>query len=288
MNIFIQIKNSVYNKEYYKSVVSTESFGQSLKYLVKVCLLISLLGVVIMTCFIPSVSNKIKSGMSSALASYPDGLVVSIKDGNASVNQPEPYLVKMPASMTNTSDPNAIKIVNILTINTSEPFNLDKFKEYSTISLLTKKELVVIDGNKGEMKILPLSSFGNVEINKAWLFDKEAYLIKIIPGLAIFVLAMAFIGIFVVGLIGTLIILLFSAFIAWIILKIKGIKVSYKKSYQIALHASTLILIISVFGKLFKPLDNIWIKIIILIVIVSLNFDKISTLVKTKNEIAPE
>ena len=53
MSIFTQIKNSIYNKEYYKSVVLTESIRDSVRYLAKLTLWLALLASVMFAFSIP-------------------------------------------------------------------------------------------------------------------------------------------------------------------------------------------------------------------------------------------
>lgn len=277
MNIFEQIKNSIYSKVYYKETVLTESVNQSIKYLAKVSLLIATLGVVIMTCFIPTTFNHVKSLMTSSISYYPEDLTISINQGVASINRPEPYFIKVPATFLNPQNPAAVKISNLLTINTAEPFNIDKFKEYGTVILLTQKELISVD-NSGSIKITSIAKFPNVIITKDWLRDKEVYLVKMLPIIAVLVLILAFILLFIVQFLGILITLFLYALLVWALLKIRGQEVTYKKSYQVAVHASTLILLVNLIGLFVAPINNFLLKILILILIIYLNFDKVSTL----------
>ncbi len=282
MKIFTQIKNSVYNKEYYSNIVLNQSLRESVKYLAKLSLLIALLGVIIFAFSIPSLSNQIKKGVYSFVAEYPDDLIVSIKDGNATVNQPEPYLYKIPDNLINSNDAQSLKIDNLVTINTSLPFSLDKFKEYSTFSLITKKELVLMQSEKGQVRIMPLSDLGNLEITKAWVLDKEGIFTKILPWIMAILIPLVYIATFMGIFIGTIIILFFYAAITWALLRTKGINANYMKSYQVSLHAITILLIIGVFSKFLGPLDNFFVRAVILMAIVYFNFDNNSNLIKTE------
>ncbi len=274
MNIFHQIKNSVYGKDYYKDTVLNESVNQSIKYLAKLSLLVSLLGIVIITCFIPSTVLKIKGVISVAVSNYPDDLVVTIDKGLASINQPEPYFIKIPVSLNNTKSNQAVKFDNLVTLNTSEPFSIEKFKEYSTLILLTKKEFISMDNSAGGLKITSIASFPNVTISKTWLHEKENYLIKMMPVFAIVILAFLYLGLFLMMFVGTLIILFFYALVVWGLFKLNKNEVSYKKSYQIALHAATITLIVTLIGLFIQPINNAWLKVVILIIIIYLNFFK--------------
>jgi len=276
MNIFTQIKNSVYNKEYYQSTVLNQPLGVSIKYLMKLSLLLALVGSIIFSISLPHLFSSAKSTVTSLATDYPEDLIVTFKDGNASINKPEPYFVKIPDSLREIDDSKQLnvenRIENLIVINTTEAFSINKFKEYNTASLLTKTELISMQSNNGEIKITPISKLGNVEITKSWILDKESIFMKALPWIVSLIIPVIFVGISIGIFVGTLMMLLFSALIVWIILKIKKVNISYKKSYQVALHASTIILIISIFGKYLGPFNNFSVNLLIFVVIIIINF----------------
>lgn len=284
MNIFHQIKNSIYGKEYYRSVVLNQSTGESVKYLAKLCLLVALLGALVLSFSLPTLNKKIKSGVVSFVASYPEDLVLSVKNGNASINRPEPFIVKIPNYLIDDSNSKPA-VDNLIVVNTTEPFSLDKFMTYSTFSLLTKTELITRQPDNGEMRIMPLSKFGNFEITKTWLLDKEVMLMKILPWAIFSLIPLVYLGIFIGIFVGSLIILFLYALIAFIIFKIKKIDITYKKSYQVALHASTILIILGIFSTYVGFLGNFWLKLLILIIIIIINFDGYSSPIQPKETI---
>ncbi len=278
MNIFTKIKNSIYNKDYYKSTVLTESFGESIKYVIQVALVFALFASVIFAFLTPKILNSIKQMVSSVVVGYPEDLVVSIKDGNATVNRPEPYFIKVKESFAGDGS-----IENMMVINTTESFDSLKFKEYKTFSLLTKNEIVVIAEN-GEIKILPLANFGNIEISKSWIIEKQDWLFKSLPWFMVGMFFLLYIGIFFLEFIVAMVTLLLYALITWLILKIKKIDVSYGRAYQIAAHAGTIIMFFVIIGQYFKPLNNIFLKLAILAFIVYLNFDRVNSTLNEDKE----
>lgn len=282
MKIYTQIKNSIFNKEYYNNVVLNESFKSSLKYLAKLSLVIALLGIIIFSFFIPKITKEIKKEVSSFSLNYPEDLVVSVKNGEATINRTETFTVKMPASFIESDDYKSLKIDNILTINTVEPFSLEKFREYSTLSLLTKKELIVMQTERGDVNILPLANLGDVEINKTLVLEKEILINKILPWIMALMLPIGYMIIFIGLFMGTIIINFFYAVIVWALLKIKGIHLSYIRSYQVSIHAITVLLIFGMFSRFLGPLDNALTRALILALIIYLNFDNKSNLIKTE------
>lgn len=272
MKIFTNIKNSIYNKEYYRSSVMTETFGQSIKYLVKLCLVIAIVGALIFTIVVPFFGGKIKSEINSAVDSYPADLTITINNGEASINQPVPYIYKMPTE-ANTAD-NKSNYENLVVIDTNQSFSMDKYKEYKTYVLLTKSEIVYPENNKDGLKIMALSTFGNVVINQDWLRTKVEVIMKYLPVLLPVLFIFIFIGLFLINFIGELIILLLYALITWLILHLKGIKTSYQRAYQVSIHAVTLILILFLVSFAVSSFDNFFVKILVLAIVIIVNFDK--------------
>ncbi len=285
MNIFKQIKNSIYSKDYYNGTVLTETFGDSIKYLLKISVIVALVFAIVFAIASPFISRGLKDGLGEVLGMYPNNLTISIQNGSATINQPEPYFIKVSKSMGDLKDEEAKKsaIENLIVINTSEPFNIDKFKSYNTLALLTKNEVVMMS-NSGEIKIEKLSIFGNVEITKTWLENKENKAHKIMPWAFVGMTLLVFGGMLSFEFIGGLIVMLFYALIVLGLLKLKGYGVSYKRAYQISIHAATLVLFLGVFIKGWEW-SGILFRIFIFVIIIYFNFDNIVKLEPKKEEI---
>ena len=273
MSIFTQIKNSIYNKDYYKNVVLNETPKESIKYLAKLVLLVALLATIMFAFILPPIFKIVKIGVSSVATNYPDELVLSIKNGEASINQPEPYIIKTPSYLINLNKSEKPLPENLVVINTTEPFDLNIFRESKTSSLMTKTEIAFIQPDNDEMRILPLYKFGNIEINKNWILNKQSLIVELLPWVMIMSIPVIYIGVFVGIFVGMLIALFLYALIVFLIFKIKKLDVSYKKSYQVALHASTLIIFLSLFTTTLGSM-GFFMRMIILIVIIFLNFSE--------------
>jgi hypothetical protein len=268
MNIFKQIKNSIYNPEYYKSVVLNESFGPSVKYLAKLAMLASLLAVIIFAVTIPMFFGELKVLVSREFAKYPDELVVNIKDGVASINKPEPYVIKMTELSNQEKN---YQEENLVVIDTTKPFVTDNFKKYSTMFLLSKNEIIFKKDDKGTLQVIPLSNFSNTQITKTYLQEIESKLIKILPAIMIFVLVLMYIILFVGYFIGTLIMLLIYALLIWVLCKIKDINMTYKKAYQVGIHTSTILVILSILGIFVPVFGKFFIKAIAVLLVTYIN-----------------
>jgi hypothetical protein len=263
MNIFKQIKNSVYGPEYYKNIVANTKLRSSIKYFAKFSLLIATLFVVVAVVTWPLVSKLANKGLDSMVALYPSDLEINIMKGEASINQPEPYFIK-----------SADGTENLAVINTKEDFSISKFRSYGVPFMLTKTELVGIKNEgTGQLQIMPLPK-DDMKINQALVLDGQKWLIEKMPMIFIWVLLFGFIAIFLATFSGTLLLNFLYAFGIWIMFKVIKRDLSYKKSYQVGVHALTFVTLISLvtfFGVL-KFLDGFFVKLLLTLIIVYINF----------------
>jgi hypothetical protein len=273
MNIFIQIKNSIYNKDYYQNTIFNESLKTSIKYLAKLCLLIALAGLIIFSFSMPNIAKEIKNFVSAVAQGYPQDLIISLNKGEVSTNKEEPFFMAVPENIFKKEDKTSdLYKENLIVIDTKNNYSLEKFNEYSTFFLLAKKELITIKGNGG-IEALPLSKYKDIEINKSYVIETEGVIInKYLPLINIFVFPLVFFALFIGSFIGSLIVSFWYALLVLMISKIKKIDLSYRKSYQYALHAITLISILGLFTKFVPVLNNILLKSFIIMVIIFLNF----------------
>ncbi len=281
MHIFYKIKDSIYNPEYYKSIPVEETLGQAIKYLAKLALIISLITIIILGFFIPKFQGKIKELTNTFIENYPSDLIVSFKNGNASINQPEPYKIAVgkifldPSIDTEILEQNK-SMQNMLVIDTKTPFSIEKFKEYSTFSWLTKTDLITLKTTNGQMQINPISTIGNIEISKTWLLEKQDYLFNKLPIIIPILLILAYLILFIVNFSGTLFALILYAFVVWLISKIAKHELTYKQCYILGIHAVTLILVTDAIAMPLGLPTNIFIKLVMLVVVIYLNFFKSS------------
>lgn len=270
MNIIEEIKGSIYNKSYYQSVISERNFKSSFKYLSRLILLVSLVAMIVFITKIPSLSNLVKENVAIGVNNYPEDLIITFKDGAASVNKPEPYVMKFPEEWIATQKNAQKKVENLVVINTKDPFSVEAFYKYSTVALITKNELVMIKGNDS-LEVTPISKIGDIEITKLFLLEKQSKLIELLPvfyfTMPLGVYLVSFIGIFI----GTLFVLLVYACIIWSISRIKKLNLSYKKSYQVAMHIMTVMIILELLLILSGAQYSFLIKMIIFALIAYIN-----------------
>ncbi len=241
MSFLKKVKSSVYDPLYYSEILNM-NFGGSLKYFFKLSLLLALVGAVYLSFVsIPKVNSFISTFGDRVVDAYPAELEVRLKNGLVSTNVVEPYIIPLPKDDFN-SEYSKSNYENLIVIDTKSDLSLDKFNAYNTVVLLTKNAVLTRD--KGKITITELKGTSDLTINR----DKLVYWVgKVTPfvkKLPYIIPVIVFTGLFLYFAF-SLFYLLFVALLVFIIGKIRKLGLSYKKSYQISLHAITLPLILS-------------------------------------------
>ena len=274
MNFLQSVQSSVYNPEFYSELVE-KPFSYSLYYFFSLVLILAFIGTGILgTSLIPSLHSITENIDQKILATYPQNLIITIKDGIVSTNVQEPYSIVVPQELTSSKNfPQDIQ--NLIVIDTHAPFTLEAIKKHKTVALLTKDALIYRDEN-GAFKIKPVKEIPDTVISKATIqryIEKARPFIKFIAPISVL---MIFLGL-IIFFSANLLYLVFGAGLIWIISKFKRAMLSYKKAYQIGLHAITLIMAAQALFFVFPVLTEhgtLWIYVLIFILVVFINFPK--------------
>ncbi len=245
MNFLKKVKSSIYDPEFYSSLAN-KSLGSSIKYFFGLILVVSLISVLVMSIvFVPKVKDFVVSFGNEVVSNYPQNLEVKIDGGVVSTNVAEPYFVKIPDSIKgDVQNSELAGYENLVVIDTKSDFNLDRFDSYKTMSLLTK-DLFVYRDDRGKITIQQLEGLTNIKINQSVV---EYWVNKIKPfvnALPYVLPVLGFIALFIFHIF-KLLYLLIPALIIYFISKLRKMDLTYKKSYQVALHAMTLPLLVHV------------------------------------------
>lgn len=268
MNFYFQIKNSIYSPIFYQKDLIDLNFYDSLKYFFKLIILISIILVIVLSIdFIPKIIFFLNNLTINISKYYPDELEINIKNGETITNVPTPYFLIFPEELNYENK----KFDNFLVIDTINNFSIEKFKEYNTLILLAKKNIVY--DNDGKIVVEDLSRFPDAVINKKIINDfSNKIIIKKIFVPLIILLFFIFTLIFYIF---KLFYLLFGALLIILILKILKYKINYKKSYQIGLHSITLPILFFFILKVFNlNIDLPFVFTILMLFIVFINFIK--------------
>ncbi|MBU0708353.1 DUF1189 domain-containing protein [Patescibacteria group bacterium] len=187
---------------------------------------------------------------------YPEELVVTVKDGEVSINVDEPYRIPVSAinEMLENIDQRVLgqstgTIENILVIDTKG--KIEDYFTYQTFFLLTKNHLSYLN-ESGNVEAISLAEITNWTIDRTVVRDVintiAPYLRYLIPLMII----VTFLFLVVVFPAATLFYLLILAAILWVVSKLVSYPLSYKKSYQMGMHlilvGVALLMIINVSG----------------------------------------
>lgn len=247
-------KKSIYNPGFYRGAAEVP-LSEALRYYVKVSFLFAVvISIALAIVITPQAISFFKTSAPEMVKNYfPQELSITLQDGEAAVNVPEPYII--PGRDAAKEILNSQELKNLLVIDTKHNFDKETFEKYQTFALLTKKELVT-KNDRGQITIQDLNVFPKTTIEQASLLllvEKiSASLVYVIPlGFLVTLLVMFF------GYLNYLIILFLFALIPYYFARIKHRTLSYGAAYRMSLYAVVPALalktILNMFGVYFLP-----------------------------------
>ena len=183
-NIFEIFKKSIFDVRLYREV-SVAPLRNGIRYYVKVVLLFSFFATFAFGLF--SVPQGVRFMREEAplfvQEKYPEGLEVTIKNGEVFTNTTSPSFIsgKKEALTTLFQDSS---IENILVIDTQHDYSKEVFDSYHTFALLTKYNIAT-RGAEGRVTVQSLRGFPEVTITGTLLIN---FLEKLNNSLALFVI----------------------------------------------------------------------------------------------------
>jgi hypothetical protein len=235
---FYCLKNTFINASYYRDILKAP-FSFSFKFFLFFFFLYAIAGTTVFYFKEEPAINKFLNNFSQNLSHvYPEELIITITDGQASTNVEEPYAIdinQLGAIFPQYDFPENPfgDYQNILVIDTAG--SVENFAEYKTMMLLTQKNLVTVD-SQNKFQLFPLAEIENFTLDRA-VVDKAIELI--IPYFSYVVpIATAFVFLYFIILLPAtkLIYLLFLALVLLLLGKIMSLSISYGKAYQVGLH----------------------------------------------------
>jgi hypothetical protein len=238
---------SLTNFAYYRDVLKT-GFGFSVKYYLFLALLASVItSIAVSIRVIPETSRTFGSLIYNARNAFPDDLVFTIKNGEWSINRPEPFIVPMPkfGNEGETQDTQTPKNLVVFYNNGT----IEDLKNLDTLVVFNKVNVIYRENNK--ISVMPIKDLPDNVINKAE-FDKFvsafASILRLLPLLIVLVL---FLAILAGNIIFRAFYFAWFSLFVWLASKIVGVKLGYNESARIAIHSATLPLTLgTLFGAL--------------------------------------
>lgn len=197
---------------------------------------VSLLSAVVAGVFVMvSMAASFKSFTADDFVSknYPEGLVVTIKDGKASVNQPEPYMIPVKEETKDKEHP----YDNMLVIDTRPETTLETLNSYHSFAVLTKDRIFFAPDNK-DGRVFPLTSVKDFTVDKAQAVTLTGKLLSILWIIALPIALIVILMIAVFSLVFHLVASLIGALLVLLVGMVRKTKFAYGDAYKIALYAS--------------------------------------------------
>ena len=257
-----------------------KSFGSASRYLFALLALVGLIKIVpvAFTCVaaLPNVESWLEQAKERLPELYPKGLVATIKDGQLSINQPEPYAIPLPAALRNSEAVAEGVPENLVVIDTKA--TADDYPNYKTIMFVTRTTAVFPD-KEHSLRMVPLSNLKQDMVIDEATYRKFAEAVvgfspMVIPSLKGLIAAMVFVGPFayaLAALCGYLFYLIFLSLVIWPLAKLFGSKASFSGVYILSMYGLTapiaLLLALSYAGLqppfLFSAVLAIWMVLVL-------------------------
>ena len=227
INAFAQkVKDSCFKPSFYEESTKL-SVGKAVWFLFLVNLVtIVILAIPVLVSVVPELVDFTKSDF--VATNYPNGLVITVEDGIASINEDSPYFI--PATDEKSEHQ------NFLAIDTTEGLSVEEAQAYDAYAVLMQKQ-VVFSKSKNETRIFSLTDTDDVLITKEKAIAWGEMAIK--WGYILFVpFTLVTIGLIAgVTLVYYLVLCLLLALVPFFVGKITKKALTYSRSYKLSLYA---------------------------------------------------
>lgn len=251
MNLPSIFAQSVYSPSFYRSL-ERHRLSFSIKYFFLLAGTFAFTAAVFYAIAVfPPVYNWLKNFGPAVVAAYPKDLVLQFEGGEIKTNSPQPLDIPLSATLVSERFRN---VNNLLHIDTTTPFSLTRFDEADTLVWLMK-DSVAFRERDGSVRIQSLQDLPNARIDRDKVVS-YVYQIEGVTRIGFPLLILLGVVILSVGFLAFLSFHLLFAFIwAALITLVASFSLrplSYMRSYQVALHASSLSVVLAA-GSLFFP-----------------------------------
>lgn len=246
---------SLSSPKYYSDILKTK-FSFSMKYFAVLALIAS---TITFPGLIKPILTDLRVGMDAIeknlISAYPEDLVLTIKGGELSINQPEPYIFEMPEDMKIEKDMTIGEeggeketLTNLLVIDTQG--TLDDLEKHDTLILVNKTNILVRNSNK--IEVYTLTDFPDGEFDAETMRNLVEETKPFFNALPYIVIAFALLGTIIYYFGFRLAYLVVVALVLMAIGTLRGMRLPFSKFYQLGIHALTLPLLIEVLAGVFE------------------------------------
>ncbi|MEK7136142.1 MAG: DUF1189 family protein [Patescibacteria group bacterium] len=269
MNFFQDLRNSIYNPKFYRELL-VRSFGYSLAYYAKLSAVLALLVAIFFSLTaVPQINRFIWQAGDEVLALYPTDLQLQVVNGRLVSNE-DKVVVSWPTNWQIKSE----KTKNLLVLDITASSTVEALTQADTLILLTADSLVFRnDQNRLEsvlLKEIEGLKLGEAEIKqffslaKPWFKLVAPIMVLVVFGLVIFMMLVLLLPLVIVSLFAYILLRLMEQSV--------GLKVSWKTSYRLCLHAVTLPLVVGLILPILGLASSVWVFMGLILLVLFWNF----------------
>lgn len=241
-NFFKKIGLTFYSSNLY-SQARDRSVGNGLTFLLKVLLFLSLIfSLIIFLLYILFAPKMEKQLLDYVEKSYPNDLVVTIKDKTLSTNTNEPVFFPVIGDMHQLKN-NVKQNIVVLAPNESSA-DIELLSKYDTYMIVTSKSILA-QSAESEFRTY-LLNYENVDINKSKVTEIVIKIFKTLMTVVLIFSIPSFLFILGALTIKHLVTLLFVSFLLYGIFKFQNINITYKQVYRMGVYSVVPVLLISI------------------------------------------
>lgn len=235
---FQEFKRSLHDWAWYKEIGSG-NYPLSLKYAGG----LAILGSLILTIFI-TVGIYVAAVPTARVAIpelIPEDLIITLKSGELSINQPVPYSIPVPAEAKDAMRKEGGARSNILVIDTTAAAVLDSPGRSDAYAFVNKDTLVVEDENGG-VRAFPLKNSPDLTVSRDTAYSAVDKIAKYAWMLSV----PLFVLIALVNFVGSMVIFAIAGGMLWAAMKFASRQIRYKSAFNVVVHAYTILFCVDV------------------------------------------
>jgi hypothetical protein len=191
---------------------------------------------------LPKINQGVEDALTYAHEHYEDDLVITLENGEVSINKEDPYIIPFPSSAPEAPE-------NLLVFDSEGTLD-DMEDTYDTLFLVNSQNILV--RNEERIQAYPVGNFPDGEFTEDDLAEITGKLRNFANFIPYIVGTILFLAVLFYYLVFRLIYLFFVSLVLWIAGLIRGFSFEFANYYQIALHAITLPLCLELLNNFFK------------------------------------
>jgi len=241
-NFFKTIVASFYSSQLYQKA-KDESAKFGIRFIIKLAVFLGLIfGIIGLIIFLSFSTALNKLAINFIDKSYPNELIMTVKDGTLTSNTPEPVFVPTPVTQENEKLPQ-----NIVALVPNEKAEASILSKYDTMSAVTSNGIIYLKNATG-LKQIEIYPYGKTDkvLTKNFILEKSVHLLKVIATVAAIGIIPMLILIFLMISFGNMLSLFVVALLIYLVMRLKKLKISYKQAYRMGLYALGPLLILQI------------------------------------------